>query len=90
MLKLNSSTKFKKDLKLCAKRHYDLELLKEIVNTLRIPAPLPAKNKDHGLSGNHIKERECHIEPDWILIYRIEGDELYLIRTGTHSDLLNM
>lgn len=46
--------------------------------------------RDYNLSGNHAGERECHIDPDWILIYRVNDDELYLIRTGTHSDLLNM
>lgn len=90
MLNLNTSTKFKKDYKLCMKRGYNLELLKAAVNTLRIPAPLPPKNKDHGLSGNYSGCRECHILPDWLLIYRVDGDELYLIRTGTHSDLLGM
>lgn len=90
MLNLNTSTKFKKDYKLCMKRGYSLELLKAAVNTLRIPAPLPPKNKDHGLSGNYSGCRECHILPDWLLIYRVDGDELYLIRTGTHSDLLGM
>ena len=46
--------------------------------------------RDYNLSGNYAGERECHIDPDWILIYRVNDDELYLIRTGTHSDLLNM
>jgi mRNA interferase YafQ len=90
MLKLNSSTKFRRDLKLCAKRHYNMELLEEAVNTLRIPAPLPPKNKDHALTGNHASERECHLTPDWLLIYRINGDEIYLVRTGTHSDLFDL
>jgi mRNA interferase YafQ len=90
MLKLNSSTKFKRDLKLCTKRHYNMELLEDAINTLRIPAPLPPQNKDHGLSGNHANERECHIEPDWLLVYRINDNELYLVRTGTHSDLFGL
>ncbi|MEZ3446939.1 MAG: type II toxin-antitoxin system YafQ family toxin [Lachnospiraceae bacterium] len=47
-------------------------------------------NRDHSLSGNHVGERECHIAPDWILIYRVNNEELYLVRTGTHADLLNM
>jgi mRNA interferase YafQ len=89
MLKLNSSSKFKKDLKRCAKRHYDMHLLNQIVDILRIPAPLPPQNREHNLSGNHAGERECHIEPDWILIYRVNGDELYLVRTGTHADLFD-
>lgn len=90
MLKLNASTKFKKDYKLCLKRGYNIQLLQAVIDTLRIPASLPAKNRDHNLCGNHSGERECHIAPDWLLIYRINNNELYLIRTGTHADLLNM
>ncbi len=67
-----------------------MDLLQSVINTLRIPEPLPAKNKDHSLSGNFVGKRECHISPDWLLIYQIIGNELYLVRTGTHSDLLNM
>lgn len=66
-----------------------MQLLQDVVDTLRIPAPLPPKNKDHQLSGNHAGERECHIASDWILIYYANDHELYLIRTGTHADLLN-
>lgn len=87
MLNLNTSTKFKKDFKLCIKRGYNLQLLEAVVNTLRIPAPLPAQNKDHPLSGNWVGHQECHISPDWLLIYRVAGNDLYLARTGTHSDL---
>lgn len=90
MLKLNSSAKFKKDFKLCAKRGYDLRLLEAVVDTLRIPAPLSPQNKDHTLSGNWTGNRECHIQPDWLLVYRIAGDELYLVRTGTHADLFGL
>ncbi len=87
MLKLNHTTQFKRDLKLCRKRGYNITLLNAIVNTLRIPAALPPKNKDHSLKGNYTRRRECHISPDWLLIYRIDGNEIYLDRTGTHSDL---
>ena len=90
MLNLNQSNKFKKDYKLCKKRGYHMDLLQSVINTLRIPEPLPAKNKDHSLSGNFVGKRECHISPDWLLVYQIIGNELYLVRTGTHSDLLNM
>ena len=90
MLNLNQSNKFKKDYKLCKKRGYHMDLLQSVINTLRIPEPVPAKNKDHSLSGNFVGKRECHISPDWLLIYQIIGNELYLVRTGTHSDLLNM
>ena len=87
MLKLNLTTQFKRDLKLCRKRGYNITLLNAIVNTLRIPAALPPKNKDHSLKGNYTRRRECHMSPDWLLIYRIDGNEIYLDRTGTHSDL---
>lgn len=89
MLKLNASAKFKKDYKQCIKRGYDLELLQNIVEILRIPDSLPSKNKDHILTGNWIGNRECHILPDWLLIYRIAENELYLVRTGTHADLFD-
>ena len=87
MLKLSSTTRFKKDLKLCQKRNYNLDLLYEVVDTLRIPSALPPQNRDHDLKGNYAGKRECHIAPDWLLIYRIENDELMLDRTGTHSVL---
>ena len=58
----------------------------EINNTLCIPKPLPPGNKDHLLIGNYSGWRECHITPDWLLIYRIEGNALHLKRTGTHAD----
>lgn len=87
MLKVNSSAKFKRDYQRCIKRRYNLGLLQTVIDTLRIPEPLPDKNKDHILSGDWAGDRECHILPDWLLIYRVSGDELYLVRTGTHSDL---
>lgn len=90
MLNLNTSTRFKKDYKICMKRRYNLDLLLEIVDTLRIPAALPPKNMDHRLSGNYAGCRECHILPDWLLIYQITDEELYLVRTGTHADLLGL
>ena len=87
MLKLNLTSQFKRDLKLCQKRNYNISLLNAIVDTLRIPAPLPLKNKDHALKGNYTGRRECHISPAWLLIYRLYENELYLDRTGTHADL---
>ena len=87
MLKLNVTGQFKKDRRRCIKRGLDMSLLNTVVNTLLIPAPLPAINKDHPLNGNWGNKQECHIQPDWLLIYRIDGDELLLYRTGTHSDL---
>lgn len=90
MLKLNLTTQFKRDLKLCQKRNYNISLLNAIVDTLRIPAVLPQKNKDHVLKGNYTGRRECHISPDWLLIYQIDGNEIYLDRTGTPADLFDM
>ena len=69
------------------KRGYKMPLLQAAIDTLRIPAALPEKNKDHQLIGGFSGCRECHIEPDWLLIYKQMGDELHLVRTGTHSDL---
>lgn len=90
MLKLNLTSQFKHDLKLCKKRNYNIDLLNAVVNALRIPAALPPKNRDHALKGNYIGRRECHISPDWLLIYRVSGNELYLDRTGTHTDLFGI
>ena len=89
MLQVSFTGQFKKDYKLCKKRGYDMVLLQNIIDTLAIPKDLSEKNKDHSLIGNYANKRECHILPDWLLIYRIEGDELVLYRTGTHSDLFN-
>ena len=87
MLNVRYSSAFKKDFKACVKRGYKMPLLQAAIDTLRIPADLPEKNKDHQLIGGFSGCRECHIEPDWLLIYKQTGDELQLVRTGTHSDL---
>ena len=90
MLNVRYSTRFKKDFKTCVKRGYKMSLLQQAIDTLRIPAQLPLKNKDHNLSGNYSGYRECHIEPDWLLIYKQTDVELRLDRTGTHTDLFGM
>lgn len=90
MLDVRYSTKFKKDFKLCVKRRYNIALLQQIIDTLTIPDTLPLKNADHNLSGNYAGYRECHISPDWLLIYRQDGNEILLYRTGTHADLFGM
>ncbi len=87
MLEITPTGKFKKDYKLCKKRGCNMDLLQNIIDTLAIPETLPPKNEEHGLKGNYINKRECHITPDWLLVYRVEGDRLMLYRTGTHSDL---
>lgn len=90
MLDVKYSTKFKKDFKSCVKRNYKMSLLQRAIDTLRIPDTLPPQNKDHALSGNYINYRECHLAPDWLLIYRYEEKTLQLYRTGTHADLFHM
>lgn len=81
--------RFKKDLKIARKRGYDLSLLGFVVDTLAAGKELPEKYKDHSLTGNYVGCRECHITPDWLLIYEVFEGELflYLTRTETHSDL---
>lgn len=91
-LKLVWTSKFKKEYKLAIKRGLDINLLDDTIRILASGQSLPEKYKDHPLSGNWNGYRECHIEPDWLLIYRIEDSILVLTltRTGTHSDLFNM
>ena len=71
------------------KRHMDIELLDNIIRKLSCGEMLPEKNRDHALTGDWVGHRECHILPDWLLVYRVEDDILVLTlaRTGTHSDL---
>lgn len=89
MLEIVPSNQFKKDLKLAKKRGFKIEHLRDVVNMLASEQKLDEKYRDHGLIGNYNGFRECHVEPDWLLIYRISQDllELFLFRTGTHSDL---
>ncbi|HAT1922096.1 TPA: type II toxin-antitoxin system mRNA interferase toxin, RelE/StbE family [Legionella pneumophila] len=89
MLEIVRSTQFKRDLKKIIKQGKDLDLLQEIVEALQRQESLPAKNCDHSLSGNWKGYRECHISPDWLLIYKSE-DQLKLLRlarTGSHSEI---
>ncbi len=89
MLNIVSSNRFKKDLKLAIRRGYKIELLEAVVNSLAAGEILDPKYKDHELSGDLKGFRECHITPDWLLVYQVVKNELvlYLFRTGTHSDL---
>lgn len=86
---LETTGRFKKDLKLVIKRGYNMALLQTVVDLLCAGETLPEKYKDHALTGNWVNYRECHITPDWLLIYKVENDILILTltRTGTHSDL---
>lgn len=83
------TTQFKKDYKPALKRHLNIDLLDDIIRALSQGKTLPEKNKDHALSGNWAGHRECHIQPDWLLVYHIDDNVLVLTltRTGTHSDL---
>ena len=86
---IKPTNKFRKDLKRLQKRGYDLSLIKEVIIKLAYGESLPEKNRDHFLTGDYLGKRECHITPDWLLIYEIDDGNLYLYltRTGTHSDL---
>lgn len=86
-MRLSQTNQFKKDIKRQQKRSKHLSKLKEVIDLLLEKKPLPPKNRDHQMSGEWSGHRDCHIEPDWILIYKILEDELRLERTGTHSDL---
>ena len=90
MLDLVITNQFKKDLKRIRKRGYNLTLLDDVLKTLQNEVPLDDKYRDHALVGDYIGFRECHIQPDWLLIYAIDQGQLILTasRTGTHSDLL--
>jgi mRNA interferase YafQ len=81
------SAQFRRDVKLAQRPGKDLSKLRELILLLAEGQPLPPRYKDHPLSGDWKHYRDCHIESDWLLIYKIEGDDLYLVRTGTHSDL---
>lgn len=89
MYKVKPTNKFQKDLKKAQKRRYDISLLADIIKKLANGEQLAEKHRDHSLSGDYVGCRECHITPDWLLIYEINDGDLilYLTRTGTHSDL---
>ena len=89
MLDLVTTTQFRKDLKRIRKRGYDLSTLEDVLQTLLSEEPLPETNRDHALTGDYKGFRECHIEPDWLLVYAVDKGKLILTasRTGTHSDL---
>ena len=83
------TTKFQKDLKRVQKRGYDIDLLTDVIKKLATGETLDASYLDHPLKGDYTGCRECHVTPNWLLIYEISNDVLilYLTRTGTHSDL---
>lgn len=81
------STQFKRDVKRAKRRGKYLAKLRPPLTALIQQDPLPARYRDHSLRGSWLGYREIHIEPDWLLIYRVKGDELQLVRTGSHADL---
>lgn len=87
MLTVRNTNQFKKDFKRMQRRGKDLETLKSVVANLARSEPLEARFRDHALLGEYAGMRECHLEPDWLLIYRLIEDELILVRTGAHADL---
>ena len=89
MLTIKYQAAFKRDYKRIVKRGYDTRLLEQVIELLAEHKPLPEKFRDHDLTGNYKGCRECHIQPDWLLVYEVNNDELilYLIRTGSRSDL---
>ncbi len=87
MLTPVTSKQFHKDLKKAKKQGKEIKKLKQIMALLVAEVPLPIKNMDHILTGNYSHHRECHIAPDWLLIYKVTKTELRFERTGSHSDL---
>ena len=87
MYEILRTNQFKRDVRLAQKRGQDTRDLQAVIGTLAQGKTLPAKHRDHQLKGMFKDCRECHVEGDWLLIYRIEGNVLQLVRTGTHSDL---
>lgn len=89
MHSVRPTTRFQKDIKLAAKRGFRIELLTDVIKMLAAGVALDNQYKDHPLKGKYAGCRECHITPDWLLVYEVAADELilYLTRTGTHSDL---
>ncbi len=86
-MKIHYTTQFKKDYKRIKKQNKDLSKLKTVIEKLSSNQILEQNYRDHPLSGNWKDHRDCHIEPDWLLIFRITSEDLYLERTGSHSDL---
>ena len=87
MLKVVFKSRFKKDLKKLKSAKRSEEELIAVIEMLAKEEPLAERFRDHALTGSHVNHRECHLRPDWLLIYRIEGSELILVRTGSHGEL---
>ncbi len=87
MREIIRSIQFKRDVKLAEKRGKDMTKLRDLILLLAGETPLPVRYKDHPLSGEWKHHRDIHIEPDWLLLYKMDDNDLYLVRTGTHADL---
>ncbi|MCI5223161.1 MAG: type II toxin-antitoxin system YafQ family toxin [Candidatus Electrothrix sp. AR4] len=87
MRRISQTRQFSRDLKRVAKRGKNLDKLKQVVTLLAKDRPLEPRHREHALTGNWKHSRDCHIEPDWLLIYTLDDQALRLERTGTHSDL---
>jgi len=84
---LQYSKLYLKDIERCKRRHWKIEKLECIIRILEVGKILPLSSFDHSLKGDYVSLRECHIQPDWLLIYRVKDNVVYLYRTGSHSDL---
>lgn len=91
MLALATTAQFRKDYKRAKKRGLDLSLLQAVLDELCAERPLPERCRDHALTGNYVGFRECHVQPDWLLVYAVDKGRLILTasRTGAHSDLFD-
>lgn len=87
MLEVRATTRFKKEVKKAARQQKDMHKLGAVVDLLQAEESLPAHHRDHALTGNYAGHRECHLSPDWLLIYKVQGSTLILVRMGSHSEL---
>ena len=89
MLVVVPTRRFLKDSKLADRRGLDLRKLDAVIALPANQSQLPQRLRDHALAGSWLGYRDCHLEPDWLLIYKVDAERLYLVRTGTHSDLFS-
>jgi mRNA interferase YafQ len=87
MLEVRATTRFKKEVEKAALQQKNMQKLGVVMDLLQTEEPLPERNLDHALTGNYVGYRECHLSPDWLLIYQTTETELILVRTGSHSEL---
>ena len=89
MLEVRATTRFNEEVKKAARQQKEMHKLGAAIDLLQAEEPLPERLFDHPLTGSYAGHRECHLSPDWLLIYKIEGSTLILVRTGSHSELFN-